>query len=342
MKYNVLIILFISVVSCSFSNNDDSTETTNQETPKVKIGFLNRNKVIGDDSFSEKMYNGIIEFSRYNSIEFHYQIPTSNSSKEMYLALLDLVETEDCDFIISAGQLVIDPIRSIAPKYPDKTFAVLDVKISDIDNVISVYYPGYKSAYVIGGIAARLSKTSNVGFIGGVDEPMILEFRDGFTKGAQSINPKINVISQFCSFFPDYNGYSDPDRARILAVSLFINDVDTIFTFAGESSNGILASNNLGDNKIIGVDYNPHIIDGKNIISSLNRNTDIVIFKLCEKYINNELRGGTILDFNLQPYSEDSDPTIKVHSFYLPANIKKSILPLIEQSKKIPTPTVYL
>ena len=152
--------------------------------------------------------------------------------------LLALQASEGADLVIGVGFLFGDPMANVAAEYPDTNFAIVD-SVVDAPNVAGLIFSEEQGSFLVGVAAALKSETGIVGYIGGVNIPLIHAFEAGFLAGVQAIDPSIQVISQYVTEPPDFSGFNDPAAGRVIAQSMFEQGADVVYHAAGGTGGGL-------------------------------------------------------------------------------------------------------
>ncbi|MDE0687062.1 MAG: BMP family ABC transporter substrate-binding protein [Candidatus Poribacteria bacterium] len=160
---------------------------------------------------------------------------------------------QNSDLVLTAGYQMGEPLAMIAPEFPDVQFAIFDV-VLDIPNVASVNYKSNEGSFLVGAIAALKSESGKIGYIGGVDVPLLREFEGGYVAGIQAINPDATISVEYIS--EDVTGFGQPEKAKELALAQYESGIDVIYVAAGGSGHGVLEAAQEQQKFIIWVDSN--------------------------------------------------------------------------------------
>ena len=152
--------------------------------------------------------------------------------------LLALQASEGADLVIGVGFLFGDPMANVAAEYPDTNFAIVD-SVVDAPNVAGLIFSEEQGSFLVGAAAALKTQTGIVGYIGGVNIPLIHAFEAGFLAGVQAVDPSIQVISQYVTEPPDFSGFNDPAAGRVIAQSMFEQGADVVYHAAGGTGGGL-------------------------------------------------------------------------------------------------------
>ncbi|HOV14523.1 MAG TPA: BMP family ABC transporter substrate-binding protein [Spirochaetota bacterium] len=215
----IILLFFIVVlltISCSRKSDQKNLNSKNESVQKKKIGLALGYGGIGDQSFNDMQYNGLINASRKFDIEISYKVPEHDDEDTM-IKILDELVNEKCDMIITSGYLMVNPVDIVSKRNPNIIFAILDQYAKPSNNVASVVFMQHEGSFVVGALSGLVTKTGKIGFIGGVDIPVIKSFLVGFEEGIKYTNKNAKLVTQYCSLLPDFSGFSDPDKGYKIA-----------------------------------------------------------------------------------------------------------------------------
>lgn len=179
--------------------------------------------------------------------------------------------------IIAVGYQNVMPILNLAERYPNTRFTVVDGLVPPLfSNVQSIIFRDHEGAFLVGLIAAKASTSGHIGFIGGMDIPLIRNFSKGFIQGARYGNADIQVDTAMVGTGPE--AWSDPDAAHALALKQFKSGADVVFAAAGGSSVGVLRAANETGHYAIGVDTNQNGLFPGRVLTSLVKRVDLAVY----------------------------------------------------------------
>lgn len=179
--------------------------------------------------------------------------------------------------IIAVGYQNVMPVLSVAERYPNTNFTVIDGLVPPLfPNVQSIIFRDHEGAFLVGMIAAKTSKNGHIGFIGGMDIPLIRNFSVGYMQGARHVDPDVTIDLDFVGDKPD--AWSSPEKAHSLAMKQFENGVDVVFAAAGGSGLGVLKAASETGNYAIGVDTNQNGLYPGRVLTSLVKRVDIAVY----------------------------------------------------------------
>ncbi len=188
------------------------------------------------------------------------------------------VAEKETTHIIAVGFQNVVPVLSLADRFPEVKFTVIDGTIPPLfNNVQSITFKDHEGAFLVGMVAGYVSKTGKVGFIGGMDVPLISNFALGFYQGARYANPDIELIRDTVG--ENVSAWSNPERAKQLARKQYNSSgVDVIFAAAGGSSIGVLEAAEEMGKLAIGVDTNQNGYFPGTVLTSMVKRVDKVIY----------------------------------------------------------------
>jgi basic membrane protein A len=203
--------------------------------------------------------------------------------------LLRAFAQKDFDLIIGIGFAQKDAVAKVAAQFPQKHFAIVDSQI-DLPNVRSLMFEEHQGAYIVGAIAAMVSKTGKIGFVGGMDVPLIRRFQMGYEAGARKINPQITVVSNFCGVTGE--AWNNPPKAKELALAQYEDGADVIFAAAGASGFGVFDAAEEQKKLAIGVDSNQDWTKPGLILTSMLKRVDLAVYATIEDAQAGKFTGG--------------------------------------------------
>lgn len=239
-----------------------------------------------DKSFNSSAYEG----SRRAEAELGFKLKVVEASDDnAYEPLLKALATRNYDLIVAVGVSQAEAVRKVAPQFPKVRFAIVDAEVN-VPNVRSLLFEEHEGSYLVGALAAMKSKTGEVGFIGGMDIPLIRRFEVGFIAGAKKINPKIQIQSGFVGITSE--AWNNPPKAKELALAQHKQGADVVFVAAGASNTGVFDA--AEDKKFfaIGVDSNQNGMRPGRILTSMLKRVDLAVLNTCRDVKENKFSGG--------------------------------------------------
>ncbi|MBT2412837.1 BMP family ABC transporter substrate-binding protein [Streptomyces sp. ISL-12] len=208
----------------------------------------------GDQSFNDAAYAGLEQAKK----EFKYETadiePTDGETDADKQQRLESLAKQGYNPIVGVGYAYAAAVKGAAEKFPDVTFGIVDDSTIEAENVADLVFSEEQGSYLAGVAAAKSTKSNVVGFIGGVDNPLIHKFQAGFEQGVKDTNPKAKVLSQYLTQTAEEGGFSSPDKGKTAAEGQIENKADVVYAAAGLSGQGVIEA--AAANKVwaIGVD----------------------------------------------------------------------------------------
>lgn len=193
------------------------------------------------------------------------------------------------DLIIGIGVAQAETVKKLAKEFPDQKFAIIDAPV-EAPNVVSAMFQEHEGSYLVGYIAGMKSKTGAVGFIGGMDIPLIRRFEKGYAQGAQAAGKGTKVLVNYVGVTSD--AWNNPTKAKELAQNQYNRGADVIFVAAGASNNGCFDAAASMGKFAIGVDSNQNWIKPGRILTSMLKRVDSAVFQIIEEVTKGQFKGG--------------------------------------------------
>ncbi|HXW00681.1 MAG TPA: BMP family ABC transporter substrate-binding protein, partial [Anaerolineae bacterium] len=254
---------------------------------KTKVGLQLSVGGLGDLSFNDSAYAGLQEAQQLHGIEFQ----TAPWENPMLNAInLENWAKEDFDLIIAIGYGNAAPISEMAARYPNQRFASIDVA-AEGSNVWSATYREYEGDFVVGVLAALVTQTHMVGFMGGGVTPIVRRIELGFAQGVKNVDSSISFIS-------DYVGeFDDPLKGRLLAETQYTLGADVIYQVAGRCGLGAIEAANEFGRWIISTGGDHSDLAPNAVLTSRIKNVGKPILDVIESVVADRFEGGTVKSY---------------------------------------------
>ncbi|MBO6900708.1 MAG: BMP family ABC transporter substrate-binding protein [Rhizobiaceae bacterium] len=247
-----------------------------------------------DKSFNEASYNGAQKFSEETGIEY-VEFEISNDAQREQ-ALLRFAE-DGRNPIVMAGFSWAAALEKVAAEFPDTHFAIIDMVV-DLPNVRSVVYNEHEGSYLVGVLAAMASESKKVGFVGGMDIPLIRKFACGYVGGAKAAGAT-DVIQNYTGDTPA--AWNDPTKGGEITKSQMSQGADVVYAAAGGTGVGVLQAAADAGNLGIGVDSNQNYLHPGKVLTSMLKRVDVAVYNAFMDAKNGEFTTG----FNVLGLAED-------------------------------------
>ena len=252
-------------------------------TKPKKVGLILATGGLGDKSFNDISFAGVKRAEKELGIEFDYVEPKAIAEYEGFQR--DFAKTGEYVIIVCIGFDQADALDKIAGEYPDQNFALVDMFV-DKPNVASLLFKANEGSFLVGVIGGMMTTTGKIGFVGGMDIPLIRDFFMGYEAGAKWANPDVTVLDPVF-----VGGWADPTKGKELALGLAELGGDVIYVAAGKSGLGSLEA--VHEKGIIGfgVDACQCYLYPK-IIASMTKRVDVAVYEMIMAALLGTFKGG--------------------------------------------------
>ncbi|MBO0860781.1 MAG: BMP family ABC transporter substrate-binding protein [Chloracidobacterium sp.] len=193
------------------------------------------------------------------------------------------------NLIIGVGFAQGPILKEVAKDYPQLHFVVIDA-VADAPNIASLVFKEHEGAFLVGMIAAYASKTGTIGFLGGMDIPLIHRFQTGYEEGARYVNPNIKVLRNYVGITDA--AWNDPGKGRELANAQYEQGADVVFQAAGNSGLGVFDAAEAYDQFAIGVDADQNWVKPGHILTSMLKRIDNAVYSIVKDEVEGKFAGG--------------------------------------------------
>ncbi len=238
----LLAILFsFSLVAAACGGSDDASGGDSDLTTGLVYDIGGR----GDQSFNDSAAAGLERAESELGISFTEASPNDDGSNRAELLQL---QADSNPLVVAVGFLFAGDAAAVAGDNPETNFAVIDDAMLDFDNggvpladnAAGLTFAEEQGSYLVGAAAASQSETGKIGFIGGVCcFGLIEKFEAGYIAGAKAVNPDIEIVSEYITEFPDFDGFNAPDRAKEIAAAMYEGGSDIVYHAAGGAGAGM-------------------------------------------------------------------------------------------------------
>ncbi len=317
------LIMTLGLVGCSSSRNDDIQDAENKE--KYEIGIVLGEGGANDQSFNQSSLEGFDKAKEELGVAGSYL--ESNQQADYKPNIENFVDKE-VDLIIGVGYTTAASMLEAAELHKDMKFVMIDHNYEEEgkeipDNMACVTFDEREVSYLVGLIASRMTESCKVGFIGGMKDPNITRFEEGFELGVKAGKEGVTLSSQYA------NSYDDASLGKSIANQMYLKGVDVIFSAAGNVGTGAIEAAKEQDKLAIGVDMDQNSLAPDNVISSAMKRVDIGVYDIIEKASKGEFEGGQVTVYGLKEGGVGIAPTTS-------KNVPKDVLDFVEaESQKI-------
>jgi basic membrane protein A and related proteins len=256
----------------------------------------------GDKSFNDGAYAGAQRAVQDLGVRARYVEPGEAGDREAGLRLL---AAEGMDLVIGVGFIFTDDITQLAKEYPHTRFACVDYSVSTDSagrpippppNLAALKFREEQGSFLVGALAGLITKSKTVGFVGGMNFPLIQKFEAGYTMGVKRVCPTCRVIVQYAGVTPD--AFRDPGKGKELALSQYQQGADVIYHASGATGLGVFEAARQTGKLAIGVDADQWDEAPGRILTSMVKHVDVAVYQTIAHVKDSTFQGG-IFDFGL-------------------------------------------
>ncbi|CAI8398845.1 MAG: Membrane lipoprotein TmpC [Rhodospirillaceae bacterium] len=240
-----------------------------------------------DKSFNEGVYNGVKKFTDETGIDVMEFEVTNETQREQ--AMRRMAE-RGATVILGVGFAQADAISKVAAEYPDKQFSIIDVSWLDAPNLRQYSFKEHEGSYLVGVAAALASETGKVGFVGGMDIPLIRKFACGYVGGVKAANGNADVYQNMTGTTP--SAWNDPGKGAELAKSQIDRGADVVYHAAGGTGLGVIQAAADAGKLAIGVDSNQNGLAPGSVLTSMLKRVDVAAYETFKDAMEGKFTSG--------------------------------------------------
>jgi basic membrane protein A len=268
-----VLIVALALVSCVACSHDAA------DAGRVQIGFATDAGGLGDHSFADSANAGLQEAVRRLGVR---GVVLQSRSAADYQPNLMTLASHKFDLIIAGGYDQADDLIEVAGRFPTRHFAIID-SVVDQPNVTSMTFKSEEGSFLAGALAAMQSKTKTIGFLGGIDVPLIRIFEVGYAAGAREVDPSVRVLVKYVG---DFN---DVATGNELSAIMFNQGADIVYAAAGKAGLGAIQQVRARNGVYaIGVDSDQDALAPGKILTSVLKRIDRSVFLLCARTVHHQ------------------------------------------------------
>jgi basic membrane protein A len=336
MRYRVILLVMLAAATSILTTSCTQKTEARREGCKIKVGIVFDIGGKNDRSFNAAAWEGVKRAQSDLPICLYDVEPGNPTSIEP--AMRAFAE-RDFDLVIGVGFAQGPIMQKVATDYPKIKFAIVDGVIVDKDgkplpNVADLVFREHEGSYLVGMIAASKSKTGTLGFLGGMDIPLIHKFETGYAEGARSVNPNVKIIDNYVGVTD--GAWNNPGKGKELSLSQIDKGADVIFTAAGNSGLGAFdaveqygrdAKTGQPNKYVIGVDSNQNMVKPNFVLTSMVKRVDNAVYDVVKEVLDSKFEGG------FHAFGLDKDGVAYAMDENNKGLIPDDVLQKVEQSK---------
>jgi basic membrane protein A len=250
----------------------------------------------GDKSFNDGAYLGAERAEKELGVRVRFIEPGEGSDRESGLRLL---AAEGMDLVIGVGFIFTDDLTQLAKEYPNTRFAGVDYSVATDKagkvipppaNLAALKFREEQGSFLVGALAALVGHSNKVGFVGGMDFPLIQKFEMGYKAGVKKVCPSCQVISQYAGVTPE--AFRNPGKGKELALSQYQQGVNVIFHASGSTGLGVFEAARQTGKLAIGVDADQYKEAPGFVLTSMVKGVDNAVFDAIRRVKEHRFEGG--------------------------------------------------
>ena len=258
----------------------------------VRVGLVFDVGGLGDKSFNDAAYRGLVAARREHGVGYCYIEPGDGSDRESALRQL---AARGFDLIIGVGFIFTDDITKLAGEFPAIKFAGIDYSASPDGpplpaNLVGLRFREHEGSFLVGAIAGATSKSKKVGFVGGMKIPLIRKFEAGYVAGVEHVCPDCKVLSAYAGSEP--KAFADPTKGTELAMTQYGSGVDIIYHASGKTGAGVFSAAREFGKLAIGVDSDQYHEAPCCVLTSMVKRVDLAVVEVARQLVAGEFVGG--------------------------------------------------
>lgn len=294
--------VFAALIGCAGQNNTNSAidnPAARDFTPsggargnaggkQLMVGVVFDSGGLGDKSFNDSAYAGIKRAIKDLKVEEKHI--ESKTEKDFETNLTTMADA-GCDIVFAIGITQQKALETVAPKYPNVKFAIVDATVT-APNVRSLLFTEQEGSFLAGYLAGLTTKTKKVGFVGGMEIPLIKKFQAGYEAGVKTANPEVEVLPA------KYTGsWDSQDKGKVSANILYSSGADIVYHAAGRAGLGVIAAAKEQGKFAIGVDSDQDEVEKGFVLTSMIKRVDEAVYQtLSDLSVNKFTAGNKVYD----------------------------------------------
>ncbi|MCM8788333.1 MAG: BMP family ABC transporter substrate-binding protein [Candidatus Omnitrophica bacterium] len=260
---------------------------------KLRVGLVFDVGGRGDKSFNDAAYNGLMRAKDSLNIDFQYIEPSGAGGGDREAGLRELA-AKGFELIFGIGFMFSDDITKIAREFPNQYFACVDYTVKEGEtiptNLVALKFKEEEGSFLVGAIAGLTTKTNIVGFIGGMDIPLIHKFEAGYKAGVKAVNPDCKILVGYAGLTGE--AFKNPGKGKELALAQYNKGADIIFHASGSTGLGVFEAAREKNKLAIGVDSDQWYEAPGYVLTSMIKRVDNAVFETIKDVANGRFKGG--------------------------------------------------
>lgn len=287
--------LALTATACGNTSSSDAASDSKEKSVALAYDIGGR----GDQSFNDAAYAGLAKAEKELKVKGHDAEPSDGEADADKIQRLTELARAGNNPVIGVGFAYAPAIKKVAPKFPKTTFGIIDDASVTGANIANMVFNEEQGSYLAGVAAAKASKSKTVGFIGGVETPLIKKFEAGYAQGVKDTDPSVKVLTQYLTQPPNFDGFSKPDLGKAAAQGQLDKKADVIYAAAGLAGSGSIEAVSAAGKWNIGVDSDQYKQAGlaqykDSILTSVTKDIADAVFNLIKSVEDGSPQNGEI------------------------------------------------
>lgn len=244
-----------------------------------------------DKSFNEAAYRGLERARKELGVEVQYIEPSEGADRESAMRTL---AARGHDLVIGVGFIFGPDLERLSKQFPNVKFAGIDYSpspgVGTIPNLAGLRFREHEGSFLVGAIAGSITRSKIVGFVGGMQIPLIRKFEAGYIAGVKHVCPSCTVLSAYAGSEP--KAFADPGLGQDLASAQYNKGADIIYHAAGKTGDGVFAAARQRKARAIGVDSDQHDAAPCCVVTSMVKRVDVAVVDVIKDLIAGKFAGG--------------------------------------------------
>jgi basic membrane protein A len=264
----------------------------------VRIGLVFDVGGKNDRSFNEAAWRGLQRARDELGVTIVFHEPTEGADRE---SALRGFAADGVDLVIGVGYIFGPDLERLAKQFPAVKFAGVDYSPSpDVEqppNLVGLRFREHEGSFVVGAIAGMITRSKVVGFVGGMEIPLIRKFEVGFAAGVRHVCAGCRVLAAYAGTDP--RAFADPSKGQELASAQYGKGADVIFHASGKTGDGVFAAARKRRARAIGVDSDQYTLAPCCVVTSMLKRVDVAVVEAIRSVIDGRFAGGGIIEYGL-------------------------------------------
>ena len=296
----LVLVALILLLAILLAGGCGQKKAEDQAAKPIKIGLVFDVGGRGDKSFNDAAYRGLEKAKKELGVEYEYIEPGPGADREA--GLRQFASRDDIPLIFGIGFIFTDDIANVAREFPGKKFACVDYSVDPVKalppNLVALEFKEEEGSFLVGALAALITKTSVIGFVGGMQSPLIRKFELGYAAGAKSANPAIRVLVAYAGIAGD--AFKNPGKGKEIALGQYAGGADIIYHASGVTGLGVFEAAREKNKLAIGVDSDQFHEAPGFILTSMTKIVDTSVFETIRSVLDGTFQGGKVMTFDLK------------------------------------------